>query len=151
MDALQNFKKQYPVVAEQPVQWGDMDAFNHVNNTVYFRWFETARIKYFEKMGLMAKMKDDEIGPISASTDARFKAAVSYPDTIYVGAKVTELNESYFIHEYAVFSKKLNRITTTGTGRCVLFDYTAQTKSPVTKGVAEAIHTLEETGTKHKE
>ena len=32
----------FPVLIAWPVQWGDMDAFQHVNNTVYFRWFESA-------------------------------------------------------------------------------------------------------------
>ena len=40
----------YPVVVETPVAWGEMDAFGHVNNIVYFRYFETARIAYFEKL-----------------------------------------------------------------------------------------------------
>ena len=34
----------YPVVIEIPVAWGDMDAFQHVNNVAYFRYFESARI-----------------------------------------------------------------------------------------------------------
>lgn len=37
---------QYPVVVEVPVAWGEMDAYGHVNNIVYFRYFETARIAY---------------------------------------------------------------------------------------------------------
>ena len=36
-----------PVSVQIPVAWGDMDAFGHVNNTVYLRWFETARIAFF--------------------------------------------------------------------------------------------------------
>lgn len=36
-----------------PVRWGDLDALNHVNNTVYFRFFEEARVQLFSKVGLM--------------------------------------------------------------------------------------------------
>ena len=35
---------QFPIILTIPVQWGDQDAFLHVNNTVYLRWFESARI-----------------------------------------------------------------------------------------------------------
>src|SRR4051812_27249954 len=56
------------VTVEIPVAWGDMDAFGHVNNTVYFRWFESARIAYFEKIGLNERMKRDKKGPILART-----------------------------------------------------------------------------------
>jgi hypothetical protein len=42
----------YPVVVEIPVAWGEMDAFGHLNHTTYFRYMETARIHYFEKLDL---------------------------------------------------------------------------------------------------
>ena len=42
----------YPVTLALRVAWGDMDAFQHVNNTVYFRYFESARIAYREWFGV---------------------------------------------------------------------------------------------------
>ena len=36
--------EQYPVILEQPVAWGDMDAFGHVNNVMYYRYIESARL-----------------------------------------------------------------------------------------------------------
>jgi len=42
----------HPVVITWPVQWGDQDAFGHVNNVVYFRWMESARIAYFRQAGV---------------------------------------------------------------------------------------------------
>ena len=41
-----------PVVIEVPVAWGEMDSFQHVNNIVYLRYFESARIAYFERLSL---------------------------------------------------------------------------------------------------
>ena len=46
-----------PVVIETPVAWGQMDAFRHLNNTAYFRFFESARIAYFEKLDLLQFME----------------------------------------------------------------------------------------------
>ena len=43
----------WPVTLEIPVQWGEMDAFGHVNNVVYLRWFESVRIAYFERCGVL--------------------------------------------------------------------------------------------------
>ena len=45
---MKQLKKEYPVVLNQDIIWGDMDAFGHINNTVYFRYFEDARIAYFD-------------------------------------------------------------------------------------------------------
>ena len=44
-------KVKWPVKTKIPVQWGEMDTFNHVNNVVYIRWCETARIELFRKFG----------------------------------------------------------------------------------------------------
>lgn len=43
----------FPVVIELPVVWGEMDAFAHVNNVVYFRYFESARIAYLERINCL--------------------------------------------------------------------------------------------------
>ena len=40
----------YPVRLVVPVAWGEMDSMRHVNNIVYFRWFESARFAYFERI-----------------------------------------------------------------------------------------------------
>ena len=54
---MEKFKQQYPVIVDDIVRWGDMDAFGHVNNTVYFRYFEQARIGYFEQVQAMEYMQ----------------------------------------------------------------------------------------------
>ncbi|MBC8876759.1 MAG: acyl-CoA thioesterase, partial [Planctomycetes bacterium] len=53
----------YPSVVTLPVQWGDQDAFGHVNNTVPLRWFETSRIAYLEQSGLGYMMSGAGLGP----------------------------------------------------------------------------------------
>ena len=44
-------EKTWPIRTEISLQWGDMDAFNHVNNVIYIRWCETSRIELFRKIG----------------------------------------------------------------------------------------------------
>jgi len=56
-----------------PVTWGEMDTFQHVNNIVYFRYFESERLAYFYKLDLIDLMTRTGIGPILASTSCRFK------------------------------------------------------------------------------
>ena len=59
----------YPTIIAQAIQWGEMDAANHINNTVYFRYFESARIEFFNQMGFMDFTGDDGIGPILAEVN----------------------------------------------------------------------------------
>ncbi|MCZ2994894.1 thioesterase family protein [Acinetobacter baumannii] len=48
----------YPVIYDQKVAWGDMDAFGHVNNVQYYRYIESSRILYMEKALLHKGLKD---------------------------------------------------------------------------------------------
>ena len=86
---MDNLVKGYPIVIEIPVQWGEMDAFQHVNNVMYFRYLENARIAYFEKFDIIEFMKRKRVGPILAATSCRFKMPLTYPDTVLVATKVT--------------------------------------------------------------
>lgn len=122
--------REYPVVVSQPVRWGDMDAFGHVNNTVYFRFFETARIAYFEEMGIHTSTPSG-VGPILHSTSCRFRAPVVFPDTVRTGARVAEVGEDRIRMEHVVYSERLAKVAATGEALVVTFDYAAGQKAPV--------------------
>ncbi|HEX6622399.1 MAG TPA: acyl-CoA thioesterase, partial [Pyrinomonadaceae bacterium] len=94
----------YPVVIETPVAWGEMDSFQHVNNIVYFRYFESARMAYFERVGFWAYMDETGVGPILASTRCKFILPLTYPDTVSIGARVSEIEDDRFTMSYAVVS-----------------------------------------------
>ena len=113
----------YPVVIEIPIAWGDMDAFQHVNNIVYFKHFESARISYFEKIHFPEAMNKTGIGPILASTQCRYKIPLTYPDYVTVGAKVDTIEKERFIMKYAVISHRHEKIAALGEGVLVTFDY----------------------------
>ena len=119
----------YPVTLEMKIAWGDMDAFQHVNNVVYFRYFESARIRYFEEVTGGGAIGDDGIGPILASTSCRYRAPLTYPDTLTVGARVTKVEEDRFTMEYAVFSHQGQVTAATGEGVVVAFNYTLGQKA----------------------
>ena len=75
----------YPVVTEIPVAWGEMDALNHVNNAVYFRYFETARLDFFKHVELMEEMAITKVGPVLGDTYCKYFRPVTYPDTLMIG------------------------------------------------------------------
>lgn len=134
---------EYPVVVDVPVVWGEMDAFEHVNNIVYFRYFETARIAYFEKLDLPTFLGRDPVGPILSETTCRFRAALSYPDRVSIGARVASFGEDRFVMRYAVFSHRLGRLAAEGEGTLVCFDYRQNRKVPVPEGLKSRIMALE--------
>src|SRR5213080_4681434 len=92
----------FPVVVELDVAWGDMDSYAHVNNVVYFRYFEAARIVLLDRVGWLRSMQEAGLGPIAASTNARFRKALTYPDRILVGARVTDTQPDRVTVEHRV-------------------------------------------------
>ena len=133
----------YPVVIEIPIAWGDMDAFQHVNNVVYFKHFESARISYFEKIKFIEVMNRTGIGPILASTQCRYKIPLTYPDKITVGAKVDTIEKDRFIMKYAVFSHKHNKLAALGEGVLVTFDYQNNKKALIPDEIRKRILEVE--------
>lgn len=133
----------YPVVIDIPIAWGDMDAFQHVNNIVYFKHFESARISYFEKIDFFEVMNKTAIGPILASTKCRYKIPLTYPDHVTVGAKVKTIEKDRFIMKYAVISQKLKKIAALGEGVLVTFDYQNNKKTLIPDEIRKRIIDLE--------
>lgn len=132
-----------PVVIETPVAWGEMDAFRHLNNTAYFRYFESARIAYFERLNLMEYMNATGVGPILASTSCKFRIPLTYPDTVSVGARVSEIEDDRFTMEYYVVSHKHRKVAAEGVGLIVTFNYQENKKAPIPAEVKQRIEQLE--------
>jgi len=140
---MQDLLKNYPVVIEIPIAWGDMDAFQHVNNIMYFKYFESARISYFEKLDFNEQMKKTGIGPILANTQCKFKIPLTYPDQVSVGAKVDVIEKDRFLMKYLVVSHKHKNIAALGEGMLVSFNYHENKKVPIPDEIRARITDLE--------
>ena len=140
---IKKLLKGYPVIVEFPVAWGEMDAFQHVNNAVYFRYFENARILYSEKAGLHAFKRKTGIGPILGATSCRYRFPLTYPDTISVGAKTVHIAEDRFTMQYAVVSHSHEKIAAEGEGIVVIYDYRKRRKTAMPDGIHRRLVALE--------
>lgn len=74
------------------MRWGDMDAFQHVNNTVYFRFMEQVRIEWFERIGA-ALARGEDIVPNLVGAECRFLRAITYPAAVRVTIRLGHWNE----------------------------------------------------------
>jgi len=133
----------FPVTIRLPLQWGEMDSYGHVNNAVYFRWFESARMEYFRRLDWPVVERESGIGPILHSTQARFRAPLDWPDEVEVATRVVEPAADRFTMLYEVRSRRLGRIACEGSGVVVAFDYRSGRKSPLPEAIRERIAELE--------
>lgn len=134
---------EFPVVIELPVAWGEMDAFQHVNNVMYFRYFESGRIAYFERAGLMEEMAESGIGPILASASCKFKFPLTYPDRVLVGTRVGEIGSDRFVMRFRIVSTRHNRIAAEGDGVIVSYNYRTKQKAELPAAMRNRIEALE--------
>jgi acyl-CoA thioester hydrolase len=133
----------FPVVIEQAVVWGEMDAYRHVNNTVYFRYFENARLEYFRRLGWPEFEEATGVGPILAATRARFRRPLSYPDSIAIAARAREVGADRFTLEHLIVSRRLQAVATEGEGLIVTYHYGRGEKVPVPDELRRRIAELE--------
>lgn len=133
----------FPVTIDIPVAWGEMDSLQHVNNIVYFRYFESVRMAYFERIGYMEHMEETGLGPILAATQARFRKPLTYPDTVTVGTRVPNIEEDRFRMEFRIVSHKLKDIAAVGEGLIVNYDYRKLEKAPLPEVIRNRILGLE--------
>jgi len=87
-------KKKLIHVTRIPIRWGDMDAYGHVNNTVYFRYMEQARVEWLDDMKVVVGPGGD--GPVIINASCTFMIPMTYPGTVEVRTFVGTLGRSSF-------------------------------------------------------
>ncbi len=133
----------FPVVVEQNVAWGEMDAYGHVNNIVYFRYFENARLEFFRRLGWPVGERPGGVGPILAATQCRFRKPLSWPDAIAIGARVADMSDDRFTMEHLILSQKWGGIVAEGTALIVTYDYAANAKAMIPDDVRRRIEAMQ--------
>lgn len=136
----------FPITVREPIRFCDMDAYGHVNNAVYFRFFESARMAYLERIGFLLDLNNPGVGPILAETRCRYRLPLMHPDVVTIGARVDTLDERWFTMTYRVVSEAHSALAAEGEARVVVFDYAARAKCALPQPVREALNTLENRG-----
>jgi len=134
---------QFPVIIKIPILWGHMDAYQHVNNVIFFRFFESVRIAYFDRIGFTTLKNTIGIGPILASTECKYKIPLKYPDKVSIGAKITKLEEDRFTMKYILISHQLNKLAAEAKAIVVSYDYINDQKVSIPQQIRSKIIELE--------
>ena len=135
--------KDFTFVVDLNIEWGDMDALQHVNNIEYFKYFQVARIAYFEKINSDSVFGETPIPLILASTQCKFIYPLAYPDSVSVGVRVDTMADQYFTMKYAVVSYKHQRLAAIGDAKVVMFDYVNNKKASIPSEIRKTIIDLE--------
>jgi acyl-CoA thioester hydrolase len=84
-------------------RWADNDAYGHVNNTVYYEWFDTAVNRWLVEAGLLDIERGDPIGLV-VQTGCSYFAPLAFPDDVDVGIAIERLGSSSVTYRVGVFA-----------------------------------------------
>lgn len=129
----------YPIIHHQPIHWGEMDAFNHLNNVVYYRYAESARIGYLQALGMF----DGNMVTVLAQSSCQYLRPVTYPDTLLLGVRCQRLGNTSIVMEYSYYSTAQNAIVATAEAVVVRLDSEGKDKLPWTQEERERLLALE--------
>ena len=130
---------EYPIVHEQNVAWGDMDAFGHVNNVMYYRYIESARIDYFDALNIF----EQKVLTVVASNQCKYLRPVFYPDQLKIAVRVDELRNSAMRMTYQLFSTVQNELVATAEAVIVCVDQENMQKATIPEDIREKILKME--------
>ena len=129
----------YAVIHHQPIHWGEMDAFNHLNNVVYYRYSESARIGYLHALDMF----DGSMVTVLAQSSCQYLRPVTYPDTLLLGVRCQRLGNTSMAMEYSYYSTAQNTIVATASAVVVRLDSDGISKLPWTTEERERLLALE--------
>ena len=132
-------------IVKVPMRWGDMDAFQHLNNVVFYRYAEQARITAFEEIASNLPWGDEFLdpvkkgsGPIVSRTACQFKCPVVYPDTLTIGTRVMDLKKDRFLFAHRMVNLK-GVVCAEAEGEVVWFNYKEKRKMDMDQDLYDAL------------
>lgn len=121
-----------------PVRWGDMDPLGHVNNIMYFRYFEQTRLSWYESVGFDA-LKVDDTGLLIVDNHAEYLKPLVYPAVATITMTGHSPGRSSFISEYWLTSNDV--LFTRGKSKVVWVDNTKGKSVPLPDSIRALVET----------
>jgi acyl-CoA thioester hydrolase len=106
-------RARYPHVTSIDTRWADNDAYGHVNNVVYYAYFDTAVNRHLIEQGVLDVVNSAVIGLV-VETRCTFFSSISFPDRVYAGLRVVHLGNSSVRYEIGLFRNEATEASAVG-------------------------------------
>jgi acyl-CoA thioester hydrolase len=134
-------REEFPHFLAIPTRWMDNDAYQHVNNVVYYSYFDTAVNQFLISRGALDIHADRVVGLV-VDTGCSYFHSISFPDTVHVGVRVAKLGNSSVRYELALFKNDEARPAAAGHFVHVYVDRDSNTPVPVPENVRALLATI---------
>ncbi|MES2523139.1 MAG: thioesterase family protein [Gemmatimonadota bacterium] len=134
-------REQYPHLSTIDTRWMDNDAYGHVNNVVYYSFFDTAVNRWLIEQGVLDIAGSASIGLV-VETSCRYLKPISFPDRVTAGIRVARLGRSSVRYEIALFSNEDVEASAEGYFVHVYVDRDSRTSVPIPDATRVALTRL---------
>ena len=122
-------------------RWMDNDVYGHINNVVYYSFFDTAVNRYLIEQDVLDILESSAIGLV-IETQCQYFSPIAYPDMIHVGLKVAHLGNSSVKYEVAIFKNEDDLASAMGYFVHVYVDRKTNKPIPIPQDVREVLRKL---------
>jgi len=120
------------------IEWGDMDALGHVNNSRYFDYFQQSRIDWLESIALDMKQLQ---GPVVVHVACTYLNPIVYPASLTVKSNVHSLGRSSFVMDHDLFQDE--QLMAQGISKIVWIDYQKKISIPIPDKIRQLFQEIE--------
>ena len=142
MPSIPNLQREdFPKIITMTTRWSDNDIYLHVNNVVYFSYFDTAVNQNLVETGVLT-IENSEVVGLVVNNQCQFFASISFPDTVHVGLSVEKIGNSSVTYRLGIFKNDENQLSALGSYTHVYVNRKTQRPVPIpekTKAVFESL------------
>ena len=135
-------RDRYQAISVMDTRWMDNDAYGHLNNVVYYSFFDTAVNRWLIEQGVLDVATSPTIGLV-VETQCRFLAPITFPDRVTVGLRVAHLGTTSVRYEIGLFRNDDDVAAAHGHFVHVYVDRTSRKKAAIPADVRSALEALQ--------
>jgi acyl-CoA thioester hydrolase len=132
----------FPVKHILRIDWSELDYFKHVNNVSFFKYIQSARVNYWDRVGLTAAHLATNTGPMLASVRCEFKNPLFYPGEVIILTRTEFIKNSSFGFHHLLLNAEGEHCAEAH-DIMVMYDFNTEQKTPFPQQFRDAIAQLE--------
>jgi acyl-CoA thioester hydrolase len=125
------------------VRWGELDSYAHVNNVVYFSYFEASRARYMLDLGVADFLTGERCLQMIVNCTMNFRREVRYPNQLEIGTCISEVGNSSYLMRCGIFFNNSETLIADGSGTIVCVSPITKRPMSIPEDFLEAMHRAE--------
>ena len=134
-------RTEFPTLRTITTRWEDEDVYGHVNNVVYYSYFDTAVNGYLIEATGTDIRKLDAVGLV-VETQCAFKRSLGFPDDVQAGIAVTKIGSSSIEYRIGLFQGETDEPAAIGRFVHVYVDAETRKAIPIPQAIKDAVEPL---------